>query len=96
VGEAVPLRLADCRLRRVEERVTEHYSVPFTYSPAVLELITSRCNEIESGGRMIEAVLNNTMLPEVSRELLLRAFDAKPVGRISVDVADSEFTYAFE
>jgi type VI secretion system protein VasG len=84
------------QLRRVEQRVTERYSVPFTYSPAVVELITSRCNELESGGRMIEAVLNNTMLPEVSRELLLRAFDSTPVGRISVDVADAQFTYAFE
>jgi type VI secretion system protein VasG len=84
------------QLRRVEQRVTERYSVPFTYTPAVVELITSRCNELESGGRMIEAVLNNTLLPEVSRELLLRAFDSKPVGRITVDVADAGFTYAFD
>jgi type VI secretion system protein VasG len=91
IGNIVRLQLG-----RIEQRVTERYSVPFTYSPAVVELITSRCNEVESGGRMIDAVLTNTLLPEVSRELLLRTLEAKPVQRIFVDVADSQFTYAFD
>ena len=84
------------QLRRVEQRVSESYSVPFTYSPAVIELITSRCNEVESGGRMIDAVLTNTLLPEVSRELLLRTLNNTPVKRISVDVEEGRFSYAFD
>jgi hypothetical protein len=48
------------------------YSVPFQYDPSVVQLITRRCTEVEGGGRMIDAVLTNTLLPEVSRELLLR------------------------
>jgi len=84
------------QLGRIQKRVTESYAVPFSYSPAVVELITSRCNELESGGRMIDAVLTNTLLPEVSRELLLRTLDGKTVQRISVDVEDARFTYAFD
>ncbi|MBN1610139.1 MAG: type VI secretion system ATPase TssH [Polyangiaceae bacterium] len=91
IGNIVRLQLG-----RIEQRVTERYSVPFTYAPSVVELVTSRCNEVESGGRMIDAVLTNTLLPEVSRELLLRTLENKPVQRISVDVADSQFTYAFD
>ncbi len=83
------------QLRRVERRVAESYSVPFAYSPAVVELITSRCNELESGGRMIDAVLTNSLLPEVSRELLLRTLENKPVERVSVDVEDARFIYSF-
>lgn len=37
------------QLDRIERRVTERYAVPFTYAPSVVELITSRCNELESG-----------------------------------------------
>ena len=84
------------QLGRIEKRVTESYSVPFAYSPAVVELVTSRCNELESGGRMIDAVLTNSLLPEVSRELLMRTLEGKPIGRIFVDVQDSRFIYAFD
>ena len=84
------------QLGRIQKRVAESYAVPFSYSPAVVELITSRCNELESGGRMIDAVLTNTLLPEVSRELLLRTLDGKTVQRISVDVEDARFSYAFD
>jgi type VI secretion system protein VasG len=84
------------QLGRIQKRVAESYAVPFSYSPAVVELITSRCNELESGGRMIDAVLTNTLLPEVSRELLLRTLDGKAVQRIAVDVQDARFSYAFD
>lgn len=84
------------QLGRIQKRVAESYAVPFSYSPAVVELITSRCNELESGGRMIDAVLTNTLLPEVSRELLLRTLDGKTVQRISVDAENGRFTYAFD
>jgi type VI secretion system protein VasG len=45
---------------------------------------------------MIDAVLTNTLLPELSRELLLRTLDGRPPARVAVSVADSKFTYAFD
>jgi type VI secretion system protein VasG len=84
------------QLDRVKKRVTERYQIPFTYDDAVVQLIASRCTELESGGRMIDAVLTNTLLPQLSRELLLRTLDGKPPARVGVSVAGSEFTYAFE
>jgi type VI secretion system protein VasG len=84
------------QLERVKQRVTERYSVPFTYDDAVVSLISSRCTELESGGRMIDAVLTNTLLPEVSRELLLRQLDGKPVSRVGISAAGSEFVYSFD
>ncbi|MFZ5891312.1 MAG: type VI secretion system ATPase TssH [Myxococcota bacterium] len=84
------------QLDRVKSRVQERYQVPFTYDDSVVELISSRCTELESGGRMIDAVLTNTLLPQVSRELLLRQLDGKTVSRVAVSVAGSEFTYSFD
>jgi len=82
------------QLRRVEQRVTERYSVR---SPTPLRCGADHesMHRVESGGRMIEAVLNNTC-SRSQRELLLRAFDSKPVAHISVDAANAEFTYSFE
>jgi type VI secretion system protein VasG len=84
------------QLDRVKKRVTERYQIPFSYDHSVVELISSRCTELESGGRMIDAVLTNTLLPQLSRELLLRTLDGRVPSRIAVSVAGSEFQYAFD
>ena len=84
------------QLNRVKKRVVERYSVPFEYDQAVVDLITSRCTELESGGRMIDAVLTNTVLPEISRELLMRTLAGKSVEKVAVSVVESGFSYAFE
>jgi type VI secretion system protein VasG len=80
----------------VKKRVTERYQIPFVYDEAVVQLIASRCTELESGGRMIDAVLTNTLLPQLSRELLLRTLAGNPPSKVSVSVSGSEFAYAFD
>ena len=51
---------------------TEHHKIPFNYDDEAVKLIVSRCTEVESGGRMIDAILTNTVLPAISREFLTR------------------------
>jgi type VI secretion system protein VasG len=84
------------QLDRVKRRVTDSYKIPFTYDDSVVQLVSSRCTELESGGRMIDAVLTNTLLPELSRELLLRTLDGKPAAKVAVTTAASTFSYSFD
>jgi type VI secretion system protein VasG len=58
--------------------------------------VVSRCTESESGGRMIDAILTNTMLPDVSKEFLARMMEGRQVGGVGVGVKDGEFTYSFD
>jgi type VI secretion system protein VasG len=60
------------QLGRIAKRVVEHHRIPFHYDDEAVKLIVSRCTEIESGGRMIDAILTNTVLPAISREFLTR------------------------
>jgi type VI secretion system protein VasG len=83
------------QLERIRKRVAENHGIPFSYDDAVLELIVSRCNEVASGGRMIDAILTNTMLPELSIGLLERQMAGAPPRSIRVSVADNAFSYAF-
>jgi type VI secretion system protein VasG len=88
--------IARLQLGRIEKRVVEHHGVPFSYDEAALELIVSRCTELESGGRMIDAILTNTVLPRISRELLTRMMEDRKIARVHVTVEDGEFGYAFD
>ncbi len=84
------------QLKRIQKRIAEHHDVPFNYDDAVVKLIVSRCTEVESGGRMIDAILTNTLLPASRREFLTRMMEGDPVTKVHVGVADSEFTYTFD
>lgn len=84
------------QLGRIQKRITQNHKVPFTYSDDVLKLVASRCTELESGGRMIDAILTNTVLPRISQEILTRLMEGKTPARVAIDVADGDFSYAFD
>ena len=84
------------QLGRIEKRIEQHHRVPFTYDDEVIKLIASRCTEMESGGRMVDAILTNTVLPQISNEFLTRMMNGSEVKRVHVSVADSAFEYAFD
>ncbi|OUS38208.1 ClpV1 family T6SS ATPase [Rhodobacterales bacterium 56_14_T64] len=84
------------QLNRIKKRVMESHSVPFEYTDAVVDKIVERCQELESGGRMIDAIVTNTMLPDISAEFLRRLMQGKEVEKVSIDIAEGEFAYSFE
>jgi type VI secretion system protein VasG len=83
------------QLRRIESRLSDRHGVPLTYGDAVVDLVRKRCTEMESGGRMIDAILTNTVLPQISREFLTRLREERPVKRVELGVEGDEFTYSF-
>ena len=78
-------------LSRVEKRVRDNHKVAFTYDDSVPELIATRCTELERGARMVDAMITNTMLPDISRELLERMMECKPVTKVHVTAKDAQF-----
>ncbi len=88
--------IARLQLGRIKKRVEASHKVPFSYDDAVIKLIASRCTELDSGGRMIDAILTNTVLPKISEEFLTRMMEGKPVARVHVSVEDGEFGFGFE
>jgi type VI secretion system protein VasG len=89
-------RIIRLQLGRVARRITERHKVAFTYDDSVVDLIAARCDEPESGGRMIDAILTNTMLPAISTAFLNRMLEGQPITDVKVSTEGSAFTYAFE
>jgi type VI secretion ATPase, ClpV1 family len=88
--------IARLQLGRIRKRVAESHGVPFSYDDDVVKLIVSRCTELESGGRMIDSILTNTVLPRISEELLTRMVEGMLIQRVHVSVEDGEFNYLFD
>jgi len=89
-------KIVELQLGNIVKRIKANHNIELTYQPAVLNLIVSRCTEIESGGRMIDAILTNTVLPQISRELLSRATEDKQIFKIKIGVKNNDFTYSYK
>ncbi len=89
-------RIVKLNLGRVAGRVRENHKIPFTYDDTVPVLIGQRCTELERGARMVDAMITNTMLPEIGREILNRLASGVPAARVHLSVADGNFKYAYD
>jgi type VI secretion system protein VasG len=96
LSDAVMGDIIRLQLGRIATRIAAHHKVPFTWDDKVVDLIASRCTEPESGGRMIDAILTNTMLPSISAAFLERLLEGEAVTAVKVGVEGGEFSYTFE
>ena len=84
------------QLGRIQKRVKENHKVPLQFDDKVVDLVASRCTEVESGGGMVDAILTHSLLPTMSREFLNRMMEGRPVSRVDVSVESGEFAYRFD
>ncbi len=88
-------RIIRLQMDRIARRIALHHGVQLSYDDAVVKLIAARCTEPESGGRMIDAILTNTVLPQISREFLTRMSQSNATSAITLGVSDGDFQYRF-
>lgn len=88
-------KIVELQLSRIVKRLKDNHNIDLTYTSEVLKLIISRCTEVESGGRMIDAILTNTILPQISRELLTGATQSKKISTVSITANDDNFIYSY-
>ncbi|MBT9459298.1 MAG: type VI secretion system ATPase TssH [Burkholderiaceae bacterium] len=83
------------QLNRIKKRVEANHNIPFIYEDSAVDLIIKRCDNPEAGGRIIDSILTNTVLPKVSIEYLTRMSQGDELKGITLGAADGEFTYSF-
>ena len=84
------------QLDRIVRRISEHHRATLSYDESVVALITKRCAEVESGARVVDAILTNTVLPAISREFLNRHLCGKVLTSVMIGVKDAGFSYIYE
>ena len=88
-------KIVALQLSRIAKRVNTNHNIQLTYDQNILQLITSRCTEIESGGRMIDSILTNIILPEISTTLLQQTIKNQFIKSIHLSVENEEFKYSY-
>jgi type VI secretion system protein VasG len=88
-------RIVGLQLERIARRLAENHDIALQVTDAATELIVARCTEVESGGRMVDAILTNTVLPRISQELLTASVDGRRIKTVGLDAADGEFEYRY-
>jgi type VI secretion system protein VasG len=83
------------KLGKIQRRIRENHKIELTYDPALIDEVARRCTEVESGARNVDNILTNTLLPDISRQLLSRMAERGKLESINVGVgSDGAFTYS--
>jgi type VI secretion system protein VasG len=96
LSDAILASIVRLQLGRIAKRVTDHHKIPFTFDDEAVKLIVSRCTEVESGGRMIDAILTNTVLPAISHEFLKRTMAGETMRGVRLAATNGSFEYRFD
>ncbi|KVV47939.1 ClpV1 family T6SS ATPase [Burkholderia ubonensis] len=93
--DALLARIVALQLRRIERRISAHHGIRLHCADPATALIVERCRTIESGGRMVDAILTHTVLPRISQAILRATLDGRALAAIEVSAADGQFVYRF-
>ena len=91
------VQIVKIKLSKIQSRVRENYQVPLTYDNDVVTHIVMACNEIESGARVVDRILNQTILPSLSSAVLDKMASNISFNAIKISLSsEGNFDYSFD
>jgi type VI secretion system protein VasG len=81
------------QLGRIGKRIEENHRAKFITEQSAIDHIVLLCHDPDSGGRVIDNVITNTILPALSREILKRSLAREVIREAKVSAADGAFVY---
>ena len=95
LGPDVLRKIVDLKMKKIRQRLLETYKLDLELTPAVGDEISSRCQQITIGARLINLIINETVLPEIARHVLEILGSEAKYEKLVIDAKDGEFTYEF-
>jgi len=83
------------KLRAIVRRMKENHGAVMTVSPEVMSYLVDQCKDPDSGGRMVDNIITNTILPDLSREVLSRMVSQTPIKTVEIVMKDGAIGYDF-
>ncbi|MCK5001626.1 MAG: type VI secretion system ATPase TssH [Gammaproteobacteria bacterium] len=84
------------KLDKVGKRLKQSQSLDFKFDEEVINQIANRCTDIESGARNIDHIVNRTLLPLISTEILTSIGDENEYTSLQLSIGSKgEFVTEF-
>lgn len=96
LSDAMLAEIVRLQLKRIQRRLEENHGIISHIDDSVISQIVQRCTEVESGGRMVDAILTNTLLPQMSQILLTASARDQRFRHLRVSYDQGEFQCQFE
>lgn len=93
ITDPIMRRIVKLKLNRIAGRMQENRGVAFRFDEALIDAIADRCTEVESGARNIDHIMTNTLLPDMSRELLSRMARGEQIKEVQASLAPEGFEF---
>lgn len=90
LNDQIMRQITQLKLGKIARRLREHYDAAFTWTDSVVAHIVGRCTEVDSGARNVDRILNGSLLPQLSTEILARMAEGRDIARVVVDVRGDE------
>ncbi|EOR06309.1 type VI secretion system ATPase TssH [Acinetobacter sp. ANC 3926] len=90
------VRIIKHKLGKIVDRIEKQYATKVQYSDDLIELLLSRCTEVDSGARNVDNILNSTVLPALATEILVALAEHKLPKLMVIDTKDDEITYQLD
>lgn len=93
INDKIMRTIVKLKLGRVAKRMLENRNILFNYDEGIIDHIAGRCKEVDSGARNADHILTNTLLPEMSREILSRMAVGEQIREVKVELSGEGFSF---
>ena len=84
------------KLNSLVDRLKKNQRLEATYSDRMVDLIASRCTEVDTGARNIDHILRASLYPLLSQEILTKMAEGLTPKKLFIDIDDQKnFTATF-
>jgi type VI secretion system protein VasG len=85
------------KMEKLVERMMQNNKIKLAYTDKVVDQITERCTEVETGARNIDFILNGNVMPQMSQEILTHMSEGDMPSLVLLDVSkDGSFQMEFK
>ena len=95
LGKDVLAGITKLKIGAVAKRLKGAHGANLVYGDEVIDYITEQCRDPDSGGRMIDNIITNSILPDLSRQVLQRMVSGEDMKEVTVKVGEKGFEYDF-
>nr|MBP8206504.1 AAA family ATPase [Acinetobacter sp.] len=90
------VRIIHHKIGKITARIEKQYQTRVEYTDDLVELLLSRCTEVDSGARNVDNILNSSVLPELATQILMALADQNLPKLIKIDSKDNEIEYLLD